>query len=68
VDGGTTGNRAFFVNQRGEIIQTRMTTLQYDQSSGPDWNAALVGGTSMGDPLAITNGTAVDGNTWTAVQ
>ena len=68
VDDGTTGNRAFFVNQRGEIIQTKMTAATYNQTAGPEWNAALSGGSTMGDPLGLNNNAAVDGNTWTAVQ
>ena len=68
VDDGTTGNRAFFVNQRGEIIQSKMTAATYNQTAGPEWNAALSGGSTMGDPLGLNNNAAVDGNTWTAVQ
>jgi prepilin-type N-terminal cleavage/methylation domain-containing protein len=68
IDDGTTGNRAFFVNQRGEIVQTKMTAVTYNRATGPVWNAALAGGTTMGDPLGIGSANAVDGNTWTAVQ
>lgn len=68
VDDGTTGNRAFFVNQRGEIVQTKMTAVPYNQGAAPAWNAALNGGATMGDPLGINGAAAVDGNTWTAVQ
>jgi len=68
VDDGTTGNRAFFVNQRGEIVQTKMDTTQYNSASPPVWNAALNGGAAMGDPLGINGNAAVDGNTWTPVQ
>lgn len=68
VDDGTTGNRAFFVNQRGEIIQTKMENTQYNNGNAPAWNAALNGGAAMGDPLGINGLAAVDTNTWTPVQ
>lgn len=69
VDDGTTGNRAFFANQRGEIIQTKMAAVQYNINNDPVWNAALsnVNG-DMSDPLGINGAAAGDGNTWTPVQ
>ncbi|MAG58767.1 MAG: hypothetical protein CMJ83_20965 [Planctomycetes bacterium] len=63
----TTGNRAFFTNQRGEIIQTKMDVLLYNNASAPVWNAAL-GGALMGSPLGINGTAATDGNAWTAIQ
>jgi len=71
VDDGTTGNRAFFVNQRGEILQTKMTAAPYSQAGAqPTWDAALgAGAATMGDPLGINAPpAATDGNVWTAVQ
>ena len=69
VDDGTTGNRAFFVSQRGEIIQTKMNVAVYNVGAPPPWNAALdaAGLGTMGDPLGINGVVAVDGNTWVAV-
>jgi len=67
VDTGTTGNRAFFVNQRGEILQTKMDASTYSRAAPPAWNAAIAGAT-MGAPLGINNATATDGNRWTPVQ
>ncbi len=65
VDFGTTGNRSFFVNQRGEILQTRMAVLQYTGSATmPTQNAAFTGGGLMSDPPAISTA-GLDGNTWT---
>jgi prepilin-type N-terminal cleavage/methylation domain-containing protein len=64
---GTTGNRAFFVNQRGEIIQTRMDVVQYSQNADPAGDEAL-SGPSMADPLGIGAVAPNDGNTWTAIQ
>ena len=65
-DGG--GNRAFYIDQRGEILQTRMDILTYSGAAAPAWNAALMllNGT-MGDPLAISN-VGIDGNSWLALQ
>ena len=75
VDAGTTGNRTFFVNQRGEIVQTKMDALTYSGdvagAAFPAWNAALDAagaGGDMGDALGINAAAAVDGNTWTPVQ
>jgi len=61
---GNTGNRAFFVNQRGEILQTRMNLVQYNgAAAGPAYDAALTA-SDMGAAAAI--GVAgVDTNTWT---
>jgi len=70
VDAGTTGNRAFFVNQRGEIIQTRMDAFQHTGAAAPAWNAALVAAAAdMGGTIAIgAAGVGGDGNVWTPVQ
>jgi len=67
---GSSGNRAFFINQRGEILQTQMDVLTYDQSAGgPGWDAVfnLVGG-NMGDPVGIGALPATDGNRWVVVN
>jgi hypothetical protein len=56
VDFGTTGNRSFFVNQRGEILQTRMAVLQYTGSATmPTQNAAFTAGGLM-DPAGHLDG------------
>ncbi|HMS15482.1 MAG TPA: DUF2950 family protein [Planctomycetota bacterium] len=66
---GTTGNRAFFVNQRGEIVQTRMDAVQYSQAADPTGLEALdAAGADMSAPLGINGVVATDGNTWTAIQ
>jgi hypothetical protein len=66
VDSGGTGTRAFYVDHRGEIMQTKMDALTYDQATAPVWNAALtVVSGNMGDPLAPKI-PATDGNTWAA--
>lgn len=72
IDPGTTGNRAFFVNQRGEMLSTSMDASVYDAVTFPAFNAALqnVAG-DMSDPLGVAQAgvsTSVDTNIWTAVQ
>jgi len=65
---GASGNRAFCIDQRGEIIQTQMDVLTYSGAVAPGWNAGLVlSNGTMGDPLAIGNA-GIDGNSWTVVQ
>lgn len=59
---GTTGERAFFVNQNGDVLQS--TDAEYSGKDGPAANAAFKSGTSgiTGD-IAI-NGKGVDENSW----
>jgi type II secretory pathway pseudopilin PulG len=65
IDHGTTGNRAFFVNQRGEILQTKMDAAVYDgAAASPPFDAAFTGAGDMGLPVAI-GAVGNDGNTWT---
>jgi prepilin-type N-terminal cleavage/methylation domain-containing protein len=61
---GNTGNRCFFVNQRGEILQTKMDQVQYNgAAAGPAWTAAFTGA-DMSTAAAI--GVAgTDTNLWT---
>ncbi len=63
---GTTGNRAFFVNQRGEILQTKMDALPYDTTTnpGPAADAAFTTAGSITVAPAL-NAVGQDGNTWT---
>ncbi len=66
IEEGQTGDRAFFINQRGEIFQSRMGTTPYGLANIPAANAALTGPT-MNFPIASgVNGS--DGNLWTPVQ
>lgn len=68
VDPGSTGNRAFFVNHRMELVQTRMDGVQYDGVTAPPWNAALAPtDNDMADPLAL-GAASGDGNTWTPAK
>lgn len=64
IDLGTTGNRAFFVNQRGEILQTKMDAAQYNGAAAAPAESAAYTGADMTTPVAI--GIAGnDGNLWT---
>jgi prepilin-type N-terminal cleavage/methylation domain-containing protein len=71
-DRQTTGNRAFVVNQTGDVLQTNNQTAPHDGAiSPPAYNAALdpavLGGLDMRGALAI--GVAgSDGNVWTVVN
>jgi prepilin-type N-terminal cleavage/methylation domain-containing protein len=71
LDNGGTGNRVFFINQDGDILQfnNRQDTPYEAVDGGPDWDAAFDGNGDgvMGDPIAA--GVAgFDGNIWTVVQ
>jgi len=64
IDLGTTGNRAFFVNQRGEILQTRMTNTTYNTAAtAPAFSAAYTAA-DMLSAIALPPAVATDGNTW----
>lgn len=70
VDAGTTGNRAFFVNQRGEILQTRMDNAAGPYAAaGPAWNDAFdPAAADMGGDLALGIAGGGSGHTWAPVQ
>jgi type IV pilus assembly protein PilA len=68
VDAGSTGNRAFFVNQRGEILQTRMDATVYSGAGAPPAYSAAYSAVGMASPIAIPPAAAVDANTWTPVS
>jgi prepilin-type N-terminal cleavage/methylation domain-containing protein len=81
VDAESTGNRAFFINQEGDLLQTLNNEggggtigLYEGLAAVPAYDAAFENGTSslvagMGASLGITAQglTANDGNTWTIV-
>jgi prepilin-type N-terminal cleavage/methylation domain-containing protein len=65
---GTTGRRAYFVNQSGIILQTGMTACQYNGPMvTPPYSAAL-STYGMNAPLAIPPVCGQDGNAWWRVQ
>jgi len=64
------GNRAFFINQEGDLLQmnNRNVAAQYSGAvAGPAFDAAYTVAGDMGSPIA-TGGVGVDGNTWVPVQ
>ena len=80
VDGGSTGNRCFFINQEGDLLQFLNADGTYEGialvADEPVFDAAYsdgTGGADMGARLGITamitaDGEAAnDGNTWTVV-
>ena len=65
-----TGNRCFFVNQAGDIMQynNRGAGVPYSGTAGgPAGDAIFTIATDMGSPVG-TAGTSSDGLTWTPVQ
>jgi prepilin-type N-terminal cleavage/methylation domain-containing protein len=69
LDVGTTGNRVFFVNQEGDLMQmNNRIAIPYDGvAAGPAATAALAVVGDLGSALGL-NGLASDLNAWTAVQ
>ena len=72
VDAEKTGNRCFFINQEGDLLQFDNRDESYEGLDGPAFDAAFddaTGGLDMSTDLGITamGFTANDGNTWTVV-
>ena len=72
VDAEKTGNRVFFINQEGDLMQYDNRTQDYEALVGPDFDAAFdatTGGGDMATDLGLTalGFTANDGFTWTTV-
>jgi len=72
VDAEKTGNRCFFINQEGDLMQYDNRDEAYEALTGPTAYAAFdstTGGADMATDLGITamGFTANDGNTWTVV-
>lgn len=69
VDAEKTGNRCFFVNQEGDLLQYNNRDQEYEGDTGPTFAAALVGNNDMGADLGITSMgfVAGDTNTWSTV-
>lgn len=63
---GSSGQRAFFINNNGDVLEAQNTETKYSGTKNvPDPTAVLKpGGKSMSDPLA-GNEKATDGNVWT---
>jgi hypothetical protein len=72
VDAEKTGNRTFFINQEGDLLQYDNRVQSYEALVGPAFDAAFDSGTGGGDmacDLGITamGFTANDTFTWTVV-
>ena len=65
-----TGNRAFFVNQEGDLLQTanRGAGAFNGVAGGPAFDAVYSVALDMGSPLGINGVASNDGNTWVPVQ
>lgn len=69
LEGGSSGAKAFFVNQEGDLLQSlnRGPTI-YTATSAPNFDAAYSVANDMASPRGINGLAAVDGNTWVLVQ
>lgn len=68
VNRGNTGNRAFVVNQSGDILQTNNAVLNYNGLAAmPAGDAAFLGANDITSGLAI-GAVGQDGNTWVSVN
>jgi len=70
VDYQKTGNRVFFINQEGDLLQmNNRLAVPYDgAAAGPAFDAAFGTAGDMASALGINGVAAQDGGTWTAVQ
>jgi type IV pilus assembly protein PilA len=68
-DHGGTGNRCFFVNQEGDLLQTQNRVANpFDGTTNvPTWQECFTGGNDMAAPL-ITGQAGVSGQIWVSVQ
>ena len=65
---GTTGNYAFFINQRGVLLRTPMNLLVYSgPQTFPTFSAALAF-SDMTGPIAGAPFVSCDGNSWRPVR
>lgn len=77
INRGNSGNRSFFVNQQGDVLQCQNTVALYSGvATQPTCDAAFdpaglgYAGSTISSPLAVTSATklGVDGEVWTNVQ
>lgn len=72
LDVGSTGNRSFFVNQDGDILQynNRGTEVYEGLAGGPDYDASYTVATDMSSPMANAGAglAATDGEVWAVVN
>ena len=65
-----TGNRCFFINQEGDLLQTlnRGAAAYTATGGGPAFDAVYSVALDMASPLGLNGILANDGNNWTPVQ
>jgi prepilin-type N-terminal cleavage/methylation domain-containing protein len=72
INAGQTGNRCFFMNQEGDLMQTtnRGAAAYTGTAAGPAFDAIYTVAGDMASPVSISGvpAAAVDGNTWVPVQ
>jgi len=68
INASQTGNRCFFVNQEGDLLQFANRTGAYTgTAAGPTFDAVYQVAGDMGSPIGL-NGASSDGNSWVPVQ
>lgn len=68
VNPGSSGRRAFALNQSGMLVSTTMAALEYDGNNPPAWNAAMAAGAISMDESFLQGVAARDANVWTLVR
>ena len=67
IQAGASGNRAYYIDHRGEILTTKMDVVAYDRARSPQFAAALTG-PDMTSPMATQGAASTDGNSWSALK
>jgi len=62
------GRRVFFINQRGEILQSPNVTTGYSGVNGPAFTAVTVSGSNRMTATIAMGATGADGQRWTSVN
>jgi prepilin-type N-terminal cleavage/methylation domain-containing protein len=64
-----TGNRAFFMNQEGDLLQTQNRTAPFTTPiAGPTYDECYSVAATMAAPVQVGVASLVSGNIWTPVQ
>ena len=65
----STGTRAFFINEAGEVYATKMEAKTYDGASGPAVSAAFTDANNVfKSPISAGKTLGADGNQWQPAQ
>lgn len=69
IQASNSGNRVFFINQEGDLLQTANRTGAYTAAAGPTPTLGIFSvANNLASALGINGVAAIDGNTWTVVQ